>query len=61
MSKTNHLLSQVRPSPIKLLDATQSGYQRFLVLYLVEPSSRIISTANIRLSKWIGTAIRYWV
>ena len=39
--------SQTRPSTLKLTDPTKPGFQRYISIYLVEPSTDILSTANI--------------
>ena len=38
---------QHRVQPFRLADPTHSGHRRFLVLWLVDPHYRIISTANV--------------
>jgi hypothetical protein len=38
---------QHRVSPFKLVDPTKPGHRRFVALWLVDPTKRIISTANI--------------
>jgi hypothetical protein len=38
---------QHRVQPFKLEDATSAGHCRFLVLWLVDPNYRIVSTANV--------------
>ena len=39
--------SQHRVSSFKLIDPTKPGHRRFIALWLVDPTKRIISTANI--------------
>lgn len=39
--------SQHRVSPFKLIDPTKPGHRRFIALWLVDPTKRIISTANV--------------
>lgn len=39
--------SQHRVSPFKLIDPTKPGHRRFIALWLVDPTHRIISTANV--------------
>jgi hypothetical protein len=39
--------SQHRVSPFHLVDPTKPGHRRFIALWLVDPTKRIISTANI--------------
>ena len=43
---TNACNSQHRVSPFKLIDPTKPGHRRFIALWLVDPTKRIISTAN---------------
>ncbi|KAI4676520.1 uncharacterized protein J4E88_007438 [Alternaria novae-zelandiae] len=38
---------QHRVSPFSLIDPTKPGHRRFIALWLVDPTKRIISTANI--------------
>jgi hypothetical protein len=38
---------QHRVKPFKLIDPTRAGHRRFLVLWLVDPDYRIVSTANV--------------
>ncbi|KAF1849209.1 uncharacterized protein K460DRAFT_305120 [Cucurbitaria berberidis CBS 394.84] len=38
---------QHRVSPFRLIDPTKPGHRRFIALWLVDPTQRIISTANI--------------
>jgi hypothetical protein len=38
---------QHRVSPFELVDPTKPGHRRFITLWLVDPTKRIISTANI--------------
>jgi hypothetical protein len=38
---------QHRVQPFRLEDPTRAGHRRFLVLWLVDPNYRIISTANV--------------
>lgn len=38
---------QHRVEPFRLIDATRAGHRRFLVLWLVDPNYRIVSTANV--------------
>ncbi|KAJ4376011.1 hypothetical protein N0V83_001291 [Neocucurbitaria cava] len=38
---------QHRVSPFQLIDPTKPGHRRFIALWLVDPTKRIISTANI--------------
>jgi hypothetical protein len=38
---------QHRVSPFELIDPTKPGHRRFIALWLVDPTKRIISTANI--------------
>ncbi|KAF2490543.1 hypothetical protein BU16DRAFT_470413 [Lophium mytilinum] len=38
---------QHRVSPFKLIDPTKPGHRRFIALWLVDPTKRIISTANV--------------
>jgi hypothetical protein len=38
---------QHRVQPFKLVDPTRAGHRRFLVLWLVDPNYRIMSTANV--------------
>jgi hypothetical protein len=40
-------ISQHRVSPFELIDPTKPGHRRFIALWLVDPTKRIISTANI--------------
>jgi hypothetical protein len=44
---TNNHRSQHRVSPFKLVDPTKPGHRRFIALWLVNPTNRIISTANV--------------
>src|ERR1051325_10731180 len=44
---TNACNSQHRVSPFKLIDPTKPGHRRFIALWLVDPTKRIISTANV--------------
>jgi hypothetical protein len=44
---TNHCGRQHRVSPFKLIDPTKPGHRRFIALWLVDPTKRIISTANV--------------
>lgn len=39
--------SQHRVSPFRLQDPTKPGHRRFIALWLVDPTKRIISTANV--------------
>jgi hypothetical protein len=39
--------SQHRVSPFALIDPTKPGHRRFIALWLVDPTKRIISTANV--------------
>lgn len=39
--------SQHRVSPFRLLDPTKPGHRRFIALWLVDPTRRIISTGNV--------------
>jgi hypothetical protein len=39
--------SQHRVSPFELIDPTKPGHRRFVALWLVDPTKRIISTANV--------------
>jgi hypothetical protein len=39
--------SQHRVSPFQLIDRTKPGHRRFIALWLVDPTKRIISTANV--------------
>ncbi|KAH8891423.1 hypothetical protein GQ53DRAFT_746540 [Thozetella sp. PMI_491] len=46
---------QHRVSPFRLVDPSRPGYRRFIVLWLVSPYERVISTANVppqQLSWW---------
>jgi hypothetical protein len=43
----NAAISQHRVSPFKLVDPTKPGHRRFIALWLVDPTKRVISTANI--------------
>lgn len=50
---------QHRVSSFKLVDPTKPGYRRFIALWLVEPHTRILSTANVppqRLDWWAEAA-----
>ncbi|KAG9194275.1 hypothetical protein G6011_04310 [Alternaria panax] len=38
---------QHRVSPFQLIDPTKPGHRRFIALWLVDPTKRIISTANV--------------
>ncbi|KAL6711466.1 hypothetical protein ACN47E_004400 [Coniothyrium glycines] len=38
---------QHRVSPFKLIDPTKPGHRRFIALWLVDPTKRIVSTANV--------------
>jgi hypothetical protein len=38
---------QHRVSPFKLVDPTKPGHRRFIALWLVDPTKRILSTANV--------------
>jgi hypothetical protein len=38
---------QHRVSPFELVDPTKPGHRRFIALWLVDPTKRIISTANV--------------
>jgi hypothetical protein len=38
---------QHRVQPFKLVDPTRAGHRRFLVLWLVDPYYRVVSTANV--------------
>ncbi|CAF3206568.1 unnamed protein product [Rotaria sp. Silwood2] len=51
---------QHRVAPFQLEDRTQSGYRKILVFFLVDPSIRILSTANVppQQSHWMPTIIR---
>ena len=40
-------VSQHRVSPFSLIDPTKPGHRRFIALWLVDPTKRIISTANV--------------
>lgn len=42
-----HKFSQHRVSPFKLADPSKPGHRRFIALWLVDPHTRIISTANV--------------
>ena len=39
--------SQHRVSSLQLVDPTKPGHRRFIALWLVDPTRRIISTANV--------------
>lgn len=41
------LKRQHRVSPFELKDPTKPGHRRFIALWLVDPATRIISTANV--------------
>lgn len=43
----NAILSQHRVSPFKLVDPSKPGHRRFIALWLVDPTKRVISTANV--------------
>jgi hypothetical protein len=43
----NERISQHRVSPFKLIDPTKKGHRRFIALWLVDPTKRVISTANV--------------
>jgi hypothetical protein len=43
----NDVASQHRVSSFKLVDPTKPGHRRFIALWLVDPTKRIISTANV--------------
>ncbi|CAF3414500.1 unnamed protein product, partial [Rotaria sp. Silwood2] len=51
---------QHRVAPFQLEDRTQSGYRKILVFFLVDPSIRILSTANVppQQSHWMPNIIR---
>lgn len=52
---------QHRVDPFQLLDETRAGHRRFLVLWLVDPHYRILSTANVppqRASWWADETLR---
>ncbi|CAF2776740.1 unnamed protein product [Rotaria sp. Silwood2] len=51
---------QHRVAPFQLEDRTQSGYRKILVFFLVDPSIRILSTANVppQQSHWMTNIIR---
>lgn len=40
-------ISQHRVSPFKLKDPTKPGHRRLIALWLVDPHTRILSTANV--------------
>ncbi|KAH7028088.1 uncharacterized protein B0I36DRAFT_247446 [Microdochium trichocladiopsis] len=51
---------QHRVRPFQLRDPTKPGYRRFVALWLVDPSTRIISTANVppqRQDWWIESIL----
>jgi hypothetical protein len=43
----NDTCSQHRVSPFKLIDPTKKGHRRFIALWLVDPTKRVLSTANV--------------
>ncbi|KAH7355962.1 hypothetical protein BKA66DRAFT_574864 [Pyrenochaeta sp. MPI-SDFR-AT-0127] len=43
---------QHRVSPFRLTDPTKPGHRRFIALWLVDPTKRIISTANVPPQQW---------
>ena len=47
MTLVNACGSQHRVSPFQLIDPTKPGHRRFIALWLVDPTKRIISTANV--------------
>lgn len=52
--------SQHRVRPFRLRDPTKPGYRRFIALWLVDPLTRIISTANVppqRQDWWIESIL----
>ncbi|CAF5081644.1 unnamed protein product, partial [Rotaria sp. Silwood1] len=51
---------QHRVAPFQLKDPTQSGQRKILVLFLVDPTARILSTANVppQQSHWLASLIR---
>ncbi|KAF2734477.1 hypothetical protein EJ04DRAFT_466559 [Polyplosphaeria fusca] len=51
---------QHRVSPFRLEDPTKPGYRRFIALWLVDPTQRIISTANVppqQMSWWLDSIL----
>lgn len=47
-------------SPFRLEDPTKPGHRRFITLWLVDPHTRIISTANVppqQMSWWAGSVL----
>lgn len=57
--KLTHATSQHRVSSFRLKDPTKPGHRRFVALWLVDPTSRVISTANVppqRLDWWLDSA-----
>lgn len=52
---------QHRVEPIELIDKSREGHRRALVLYLIDPNIRIISTANVPPQRldWREEAQRY--
>lgn len=44
---TDWKYSQHRVSPFKLIDPNKPGHRRFIALWLVDPTRRIVSTANV--------------
>jgi hypothetical protein len=52
--------SQHRVSPFHLKDPTKPGHRRFIALWLVDPTQRIISTANVppqQLDWWMDSVL----
>jgi hypothetical protein len=43
----NETHSQHRVSPFKLIDPTKPGHRRFVALWLIDPTKRVINTANV--------------
>jgi hypothetical protein len=46
-SHADKRISQHRVSPFKLIDPSKKGHRRFVALWLVDPTKRVISTANV--------------
>lgn len=44
--------SQHRVSPFRLVDPSKPGHRRFIALWLVDPTRRIVSTANVPPQRW---------
>lgn len=55
-----HSYSQHRVSPFRLIDPTLPGHRRFIALWLVNPTMRILSTANVppqQMSWWLDSLL----